>query len=57
MSLVPFVFYLTHRALVAINQFYGFVNQTALMGSHVSPHLSAKAKPLCIEIAKSTAVE
>lgn len=24
----PFVFYLTHYALTAINQFYGFVNQT-----------------------------
>ena len=36
MSLDPFVFYLTHYALAAINQFYGFVNQTALMVSHVS---------------------
>lgn len=32
MPLDPFVFYLTRYALKAINQFYGFVNQTCFNG-------------------------
>lgn len=46
MSLGPFVFYLTHYALVAINQFYGFVNQTALMVSHTFAHCNRDAEQI-----------